>query len=141
MEAVGGHKSKVKSDMNVVPLIDIMLVLLIIFMATSSFITESKMKINLPTPDVKPQEENPEKQLLLSITDKGEIYLQMGSNEEKVPMDNLKKKLQEELKGRKDKTVLLKADKSALYGRVVKVMDSIKIAGGDVALATVAEEQ
>jgi biopolymer transport protein TolR len=118
-----GNGKKFMSDINVTPLVDVMLVLLIIFMVTAPMMMEG-VEVNLPqtkTKSIKTQEDP----LILSVTKKGEIFLENHS----VKIEDLGNKIETIFKYRKEKEVLLRADKEIAYGFVVKVMAEVKRAG------------
>jgi biopolymer transport protein TolR len=122
MVSTGGGK-RFMSDINVTPLVDVMLVLLIIFMVTAPMMMEG-VEVNLPqtkTKSIKTQEDP----LVLSVTKKGEIFLENHS----VKLEDLETKIETIFKYRKEKEVLLRADKEIAYGFVVKVMAEVKRAG------------
>jgi biopolymer transport protein TolR len=122
MVSTGGGK-RFMSDINVTPLVDVMLVLLIIFMVTAPMMMEC-VEVNLPqtkTKSIKTQEDP----LVLSVTKKGEIFLENHS----VKLEDLETKIETIFKYRKEKEVLLRADKEIAYGFVVKVMAEVKRAG------------
>ena len=122
MVTVGSGK-KLMSEINVTPLVDVMLVLLIIFMVTAPMMMEG-VEVNLPqtkTKSMKTQEDP----LVLSVTKNGDIFLENYT----VKMEDLGKKIETVLKYRKEKEVLLRADKEIPYGIVVKVMAEVKRAG------------
>jgi biopolymer transport protein TolR len=118
-----GSGRRLMSDINVTPLVDVMLVLLIIFMVTAPMMMEG-VEVNLPqtkTKSIKTQEDP----LVLSVTKKGEIFLENHP----VKLEDLEAKIETIFKYRKDKEVLLRADKEIAYGLVVKVMAEVKRAG------------
>jgi biopolymer transport protein TolR len=122
MVAVGNGK-KLMSDINVTPLVDVMLVLLIIFMVTAPMMMEG-VEVNLPqtkTKSIKSQEDP----LILSVTKNGDVFLENHT----VKLEDLGQKIETVFKYRKEKEVLLRADKDIPYGFVVKVMAEVKRAG------------
>lgn len=126
MGPVQGRKSKrLVSEINVTPLVDVMLVLLIIFMVTAPMMTQG-LNVDLPETTSKSlrQEEKP---LVVTIDDKGEISI--GS----IPMvrDLLLAELKKSYQANKEQPVFLKADKNVPYGHVVQVMADIKNSGFD----------
>ncbi len=127
------ESSGIVSEINITPLTDIFLVLLIIFMITSSAMIESGGKVNLPKA-VATQSES--RGTTVTLTPKREIFV----NQKKVSEDNLETTLKETLNGSADKTVILRGDRDVLLGETVKVMSIIKRAGAsDIAIAAEAE--
>jgi biopolymer transport protein TolR len=118
-----GDGKKLMSDINVTPLVDVMLVLLVIFMVTAPMMMEG-VAVNLPqtkTESIKTQEDP----LILSVNKKGEIFLENHP----IKLEDLRKRIETIFKYRKEKEVLLRADKEIAYGFVVKVMAEVKRAG------------
>lgn len=134
---LGGNdeSSEILSEINITPLTDIFLVLLIIFMITSSAMIESGGKINLPKA-VATQSES--RGTTVTLTPKREIYV----NQKKVSEDTLETTLKDTLNGTADKTVILRGDRDVLLGDTVKVMSMIKRAGAsEIAIAAEAERK
>lgn len=118
-----GNGKRLMAEINVTPLVDVMLVLLIIFMVTAPMMTQG-VDVNLPqttTSNIK-TEEDP---LILSINKNGEIFLEST----KVSLEDLEKKVKSIFKYRREKEVLLRADRDVPYGFVIKVMAGVKSAG------------
>ncbi len=114
--------SQPMSDINMTPLIDVMLVLLVIFMLTAPLLTSS-LKVNLPkTEGAKAHEPNP-KALGLTVQASG----QLRWNEETISLDEFKQRLGP-LKG-KEAEIHLKADTDAAYGKVAEVLGLLQQAG------------
>jgi len=131
----GDESSGILSEINITPLTDIFLVLLIIFMITSSAMIESGGKINLPKA-VATQSES--RGTTVTLTPKHEIYV----NQKKVTEESLETALKETLNGTADKTVILRGDRDVLLGDTVKVMSIIKRAGAsEIAIAAEAERK
>jgi biopolymer transport protein TolR len=129
------ENSGILSEINITPLTDIFLVLLIIFMITSSAMIESGGKINLPKA-VATQSES--RGTTVTLTPKHEIYV----NQKKVSEENLETTLKDALNGSADKTVILRGDRDVLLGDTVKVMSMIKRAGAsEIAIAAEAERK
>ena len=118
----------VVNDINVTPMVDVMLVLLIIFMVVTPMlqkgISVDMAKVNNPEqmPDA-----DKEDALLVSITRNGEVFF--GS--EKISVDNLTSKVKDRLANKADKRVYVKSDMRARFGSVVQVVDSVRAAGVD----------
>jgi len=111
------------SEINVTPMVDVMLVLLVIFMVTAPLIQQG-VKVNLPETKAAPVEAN-EKKLVVSI-DKGKRVF-IGDTE--VALAELEEKLKSNAKAQKDKELYLHADRDLPYGVVVDVMASAQRAG------------
>jgi biopolymer transport protein TolR len=111
------------SDINVTPLVDVMLVLLIIFMVTAPMMMHG-VKVDLPRTESKAMktEEDP---LLLTITKQGDLFIEDSKLEHK----GLKEKLERIFANRAGKEILLQADKEVPYGVVMEVMAQVKEAG------------
>ena len=136
MTPLGGEDSSdIVAEINITPLTDIFLVLLIIFMITSSAMVESGGKINLPKAVATRTES---RGTTVTLTPKHEIFV----NQKKISEDSLEKTLQEALSTSSDKTVILRGDKDVLLGDTVKVMSIIKRAGAsEIAIAAEAERK
>jgi biopolymer transport protein TolR len=124
MGPVGGRgKKRLVSEINVTPLVDVMLVLLIIFMVTAPMMTQG-LEVDLPKTTAKAlrQQEEP---LVVSINKKGEIHL----GKIKVTSSLLYQQLSRLSEEKKQQPLYLRADKSVSYGMVVAAMADIKRAG------------
>lgn len=107
--------------MNVVPFIDIVLVLLVIVLATASFVNNKTVKIDLPSASSKKQEDK--KNLIIAIDKDGKYFF----NQEELPIESIKEKL-DKLDPKKD-TVSLHTDKKADFHYFVDVIDFMKEKG------------
>ena len=137
MTPLGGDdsQSEIVSEINITPLTDIFLVLLIIFMITSSAMIESGGRVNLPKAVATRSET---RGTTVTLTPKNEIFV----NRKKVTEASLEKTLQEALSISPDKTVILRGDKDVLLGDTVKVMSIIKRAGAsEIAIAAETERK
>ena len=113
------------SDINVTPFVDVMLVLLIIFMVTAPMMMQG-VEVNLPkttTRHIKTKEDP----LILTVNKKKEIYLE----NHRIGLDDLQTKVRKIFENRREKEVLLRADKEVPYGFVIKVVARVKRAGID----------
>ncbi|MBA4396322.1 MAG: protein TolR [Syntrophus sp. (in: bacteria)] len=113
------------SDINVTPLVDVVLVLLIIFMITAPML-QMGIDVNLPRVKAKSIDVAEEK-LILTITPARDIFI----NKNKIPMRDLRTKLENIFISRTDREVFMRADKTIPYGFVVEVMSEIRKAGVD----------
>ena len=127
--------SNIVAEINITPLTDIFLVLLIIFMITSSAIIESGGRVNLPKA-VKTQSEP--RGITVTITPKREIFV----NQKKVTEAGLENRLRQIFDSSADKIVILRGDRDVRLGETVKVLSIIKKAGAsEIALAAEAEKK
>jgi len=121
----------VVSDINVTPMVDVMLVLLIIFMVITPMLSKGVnvdlVKTHNP---VKMQEADREDAILVAITRDGKVFLSPGN--ERIPqLENLAGKVKDFQTQRSDKTVYLKADARARFEQVEDVIDTLRVAGVD----------
>ena len=129
------ENSDIIAEINITPLTDIFLVLLIIFMITSSAIVESGGKVNLPSA-VKTQSEP--RGTTVTITPRHEIYV----NQKKVTEASLENSLREVLNTSSDKIVILRGDREVLLGEAVRVLSIVKKAGAsEIAIAAEVEKK
>jgi biopolymer transport protein TolR len=127
-----GGGSGPMSEINVTPLVDVMLVLLIIFMVTAPLLQQG-IKVDLPNTDAPPMKTSTEERLVLTLTKDMRAYL--GKTE--VPLERLTDLLSTNEKLRLDKELYLHADQELPYGVVVKVMAAAKAGGADsIAMVT-----
>ena len=120
---VGESRHDYLSDINVTPLVDVMLVLLIIFMATAPMMMHG-VKVNLPKTESK-SIKTKEDPLILTVTKQRLILIE----DYKVELKSLKEKLEKIFANRAEKEILLQGDKDVPYGFVIKVMSQVKEAG------------
>lgn len=117
--------NKAMAEINVTPLVDVMLVLLIIFMVTAPMLSMG-IDVNLPRVKSKSIDVTEEK-LVLTINEAKEIFL----NKTRLPLGGLNSKLEAIFSNRIDREVFLRADKNVPYGFVVEVMSEVRKAGVD----------
>jgi len=129
---LGGAKGGVKSDINVTPLVDVMLVLLIIMMLVAPMLQQG-VSVKLPTATNTVDKPEVQGQTVIAIAkDKG-LYL----NAKQIQEGDLASKVTELLENSKDKVVLIKADEEVEYGAVMGAMDQLRQAGiEDIGLIT-----
>ena len=120
---LGGAKGGVKSDINVTPLVDVMLVLLIIMMLIAPMLQQG-VSLKLPTATNTVDKPESQDQTVISIArDKG-IYL----NAKPIAEAELGRRITDLLEGKTEKIVLIKADEEVEYGTVMAVMDQLRTA-------------
>jgi biopolymer transport protein TolR len=122
-ESVGRVRGSL-AEINVIPLVDVVLVLLLIFMLTAPMMYRG-IDVNLPKTSGKPTAI--EERLVLTITKDRLLFL----NDRALPLATLEPRLRELLRDRGDKTIFIKADKELAYGYVVETMDRVRRAGVD----------
>lgn len=115
---------RVLSDINVTPLVDVMLVLLIIFMITAPMLHQG-IDVALPRADAEPLRLGDETPLVLSVREDGMVYIA----DEPVHPTRLEEILLSRVEARPDEPVFVKGDRSVDYGRVVEVLDLLHRAG------------
>ena len=130
-------RARLMADINVVPYIDVMLVLLIIFMITAPLITQG-VKIELPDAPsqvIAPSEQEP---VIVSVDQNGDYYIDIGENPQAViGTDVLIERVEKLLKQKPETEFLVRGDENVSYGKVVELMTSLQLAGvGSVGLVT-----
>ncbi|MFI4885164.1 MAG: protein TolR [Steroidobacterales bacterium] len=129
---------RLMGDINVVPYIDVMLVLLIIFMITAPLLTQG-VKVNLPKAHAEPLPANAAKDpVVLSVDAQGQLFLNIASDPRAaLDSDAVLGQVTAALQGAPDRAVIVKADKSVSYGVVMQAMVLLQRAGANkVGMAT-----
>jgi biopolymer transport protein ExbD len=123
------HESDIEEDaitgINVTPLVDITLVLLIIFMVTARFISEPSLGVNLPKASASAATKEEDRRVFLTLNTKREIFL----NDAPVNEQDLAVKIRELVKERPDLSLVLRADRSVSHGDVMRVLDIVRNEG------------
>lgn len=128
MAARRGRK-KLMAEMNVVPYIDVMLVLLVIFMVTAPLLTQG-VKVDLPQAAADPVDQNDEEPLIVKVDERGRYYLNLGAApNDPVDSDTLAEQVEKILRRNPNMQVLVAGSKDVNYGAVVEVMALLKRAG------------
>jgi biopolymer transport protein TolR len=130
---------KVNSNINVTPMVDVMLVLLIIFMVITPMLN-NKVNVELPKADAAVVMENANKEdaITIAVTRDGRTF--MGADQ--VQIDDLGPKISAKLEGKTEKEVYIRADVRANYGKVMDTVDGIRTAGvSQLGLITEKREQ
>ena len=129
---VGGSKAGVKADINVTPLVDVMLVLLIIMMLVAPMLQQG-VSVKLPTAANTVDKPEVQGQTVVAIARDKSMYL----NAKPVQEGEMATKVNELLENAKEKIVLIKADEEVEYGAVMAAMDQLRQAGiEDIGLIT-----
>lgn len=127
----GRIKKPLKSDMNVVPYIDVMLVLLVIFMVTAPMIT-SGITVDLPQAKSTPFQSETQP-AIVTVKSDGEYLLKFGNDVNQIALDELKTRLAEAQSDAEQKQqklmVLVNGDENVAYGKVVGLMSTLQEAG------------
>lgn len=126
------HLNKKDASFNLTPLIDVVFLLLIFFMLTTTFVNlENRIKVDLPTGDFAAAE--PSENIIVTITENNTIYL----NGKLIDPLKLTESIAAEIKDEPEKIVILEADKNVLHGKVIRVLDLLKKGGAErIAIAT-----
>lgn len=126
----GKKRRKVMSEINVVPYIDVMLVLLVIFMVTAPMLSQG-VNVDLPQAEAKPlKSEQEQEPIIVSVDKEGRYFLNIAEKpEESVGEDYLMSRVAAKLRGQKNLPVYVKGDKNVNYGQVVSVMVLLQTAG------------
>jgi biopolymer transport protein ExbD len=132
---VGGKKGGAMADINVTPLVDVVLVLLIIFMVVTPMLS-SGVDVNLPKARTAEEEKDMGQHLVISVKGDGSIFV----DREQVTKETVADKVDEV---RKNRPLLIKGDATATYRQVREVMDAVheKLAGTDTMLLAAEKEK
>lgn len=130
------HPQKLNAGMNVVPYIDVMLVLLVIFMVTAPMLTTG-VDIDLPKAQTKALQQGTQLPVIVSLKSDGQIYLStqdrtdepMSETELIAALKNLQSQPEYQLDGKPNVNVMINADQSNQYGDIMKLMANLQQAG------------
>jgi biopolymer transport protein ExbD/biopolymer transport protein TolR len=124
----GSNRGEVTSEINVTPMADVMLVLLIIFMVVTPMLQKGiSVDMSNTRNPVDMKEADRDDAVLVAVTRDGQFFL----GQDRVSLDELATKVADQVSTRLDKTVFVKSDRRAKYGDVVLVVDNIRNAGVD----------
>ena len=126
------QKRKLMSEINVVPYIDVMLVLLVIFMVTAPMLTQG-IKVDLPKANSEPIDDVPNHQpLVLSVDAEGKLYINVGDDEDQPASGKeVIARVGAVLRNRPETPILVKADRAVPYGHVVGAMVILQRGGAE----------
>ena len=130
-------KHRPMSEINVVPYIDVMLVLLVIFMVTAPLLMQG-VKVDLPEANSDPVENQDPEPLIVSINAAGELFLNLGAEQAQVlSLATVKQRVSVVMRRNPKKPVLVWGDRQVPYGEVVVLMSALQEAGApNVGLVT-----
>lgn len=121
-------KNRLASEINVVPYIDVMLVLLVIFMVTAPLLTQG-VKVDLPQANTNPLEQSQEEPLIVSIKADGSLYVNLSDEEAPKTMAVVQSIVAKIVKAKPTTPVLVWGDAAVPYGEVVTLMAKLQEAG------------
>lgn len=131
------EREKLIFEINITPLTDVMLVLLIIFMVTTPFIIQGNIKINLPSAKA-PSEISINKNIIITITSDGKMFLNGNAVKDDQELLN---GIKNEINKTGNSTVIIEGDKMAFHGEIVHAMSIAKEAGAEkLAITTIPDE-
>ena len=123
------NKHRPMAEINVVPYIDVMLVLLIIFMVTAPMLMQG-VKVDLPEANAAPVDNQDSEPLIVSIKSSGELFLNLGSGEDQsLSLATIKQRVAVIMRRNPNKPVLVWGDRAVAYGEVVTLMTALQEAG------------
>ncbi len=128
MASVNRGKRKPMSEINVVPYIDVMLVLLIIFMVTAPMLMQG-VKVDLPDASADPVENQDAEPLIVSVDAAGKLFLNLGQEKQELELATIKDRVATVMRRKKETPVLIWGDQAVPYGEVVTVMVALQEAG------------
>jgi biopolymer transport protein TolR len=116
------------ADINVVPYIDVMLVLLIIFMVTAPMLMQG-VKVDLPEASADPVENQDSEPVIVSVDASGQLFLNLGQEKQVLSLPTIQDRVSAIMRRNPDKPVLVWGDRAVPYGDVVSVMVALQQAG------------
>jgi len=116
------------AEINVVPYIDVMLVLLIIFMVTAPMLMQG-VKVDLPEANADPVENQDSEPVIVSVNATGQLFLNLGQEDQVLSLPTIKDRVAAVIRRNPKKPVLVWGDKAVPYGEVVSVMVALQEAG------------
>lgn len=121
---VGGARGGINSEINVTPLVDVMLVLLIIMMIIAPLLQKG-VDVRLPLATNTVDKPETQDQTVVGVTPDGRFWV----NGVQVPDADLRSRVDDILEGKQERIILIKADEDAPYGRVMEMMDTLRAVG------------
>ena len=122
-------KAKLNAEINVVPYIDVMLVLLIIFMVTAPMLTQG-VKLDLPQASADPVDPSDAEPMIVSVDLSGSYYINVGGDElEPLTATDVESRIEKVLRSNPRKLFLVRGDKNVTYQQIISLMTLIQGAG------------
>ena len=123
------RRRRMLAEINVVPYIDVMLVLLVIFMVTAPMLMQG-VEVDLPDAHAAPVKDQDAEPLIVSINDRGQLFLNLGADEKQaLELATIRQRVAAVLRRTPDKPVLVWGDQEVAYGDVVVLMTALQEAG------------
>ncbi|MEJ2692883.1 MAG: protein TolR [Candidatus Thiodiazotropha sp.] len=123
------NRRKPMSEINVVPYIDVMLVLLVIFMITAPLLTQG-VDVELPQADAEPLSQKVEEPVVVTVDRAGEFYIDIGEGKDRpIAPEELVNRVRVVLKSKPKTPIMVRGDAGVTYGRVVEAMVLLQSAG------------
>jgi biopolymer transport protein TolR len=123
------RKRKLNAEINVVPYIDVMMVLLVIFMVTAPMLTQG-VDVQLPKASADPVDSKDSEPLIVTVDEQGQYYINIGSAEQSaITAEDVGDRVQKVLAANPDKMLLVKGDKRVEYDKVIGLMALLQQAG------------
>ncbi len=127
----GRQKRTLMAEINVVPYIDVMLVLLVIFMITAPLLTTG-VEVDLPESDARAVQSESTEPVVLSVNSLGDLFLNVAADPEvAITEETVIRLVRESLAEEPQRSVRVAADQSIDYGRVMRAMAALQVAGAD----------
>ena len=124
-------KRKPLAEINVVPYIDVMLVLLVVFMITAPLLMQG-VRVDLPQAPSEPFDSKDDEPVIVSVKQDGSFYINLGSDDEQAkskPLATIQDSVAKILRQKPNTPILVWGDQNVPYGEVVKAMTSLQAAG------------
>ena len=122
------NKRRPMAEINVVPYIDVMLVLLVIFMITAPMLTQG-VDVELPNANAAPIQDTENDVMIASVDSKGKYYLDVGGKQESITLSQIQDRVRKVLSQNPKMSVLVRGDKNVPYGDVIGLMVTLQSAG------------
>ena len=122
------NKRRPMAEINVVPYIDVMLVLLVIFMITAPMLTQG-VDVELPNANATPIQDSENDVMIASIDSKGKYYLDVGGKQESISLAQIQDRVRKVISQNPKMSVLVRGDKNVPYGDVIGLMVTLQGAG------------